>query len=130
MYPMLYFHRKFSSGVTTSSISCQYSLLNSLIASFAFFKFSLSSHVLDSAINPFHCTKYLSFPLIHHLFNILSTSHSSSPSIITGAVCSFFCLSTCPMCLCILLTLTTRCIFIVLGSSNSTAFVDTILFTL
>ena len=127
---MLYFRRKFSSGITMSFISCRYSFSNSLIASFAFFKFSLPSHVSDSAINPFHHTKYLSFPLTRCLFNILSTSHSSSSLIITGAVCSFFYPSTCPMYLCILLMLTTRCIFIVLGSSNSTTFVDTILFTL
>ena len=37
----------------TSSISRQYSLLNSSIASCAFFKFSLPSQVSDSAINPF-----------------------------------------------------------------------------
>ena len=130
MYPMLYFHRKFSSSVTMSSISCRYSFSNSLIASFAFFKFSLPSHVSDSAVNPFYHTKYLSFPLTHCLFNILSTSYFSSSLIITGAVCSFFYPSTCPMYLRILLSLTTRCIFIVLGSSNSTTFVDTILFTL
>ena len=118
------------SCLVISSISCRYSLLNSLIASFAFFKFSLPSHVSDSTVNPFHHTKYLSFPLICCLFNILSTSYSSSPLIITGASCSFFCPSTCPTYLCILLTLTTGCIFIILDSSNSTTFIDMILFIL
>ena len=114
----------------TSSMSCQYSLSNSSIASFAFPRFSLPFQVSDSAVNPFHHTRYLSFPLIHHLFKIFSTFYSSSPSIITGAGYSLFCPSTCPTYLCILLTLTTGCILIVSGSSNSTVFDDTIFFTL
>ena len=39
--------------LTTSSMSCQYSFLNSSITSFAFFKFFLPSQVSDSAVNPF-----------------------------------------------------------------------------
>ena len=80
----------------TSSISCWYSFSNSSTASFAFSKFSFPSQVSDSAVNPFYFTKYLSFPLIHCLFRILSISHSFSPSIITGAGYSFLCPSTCP----------------------------------
>ena len=114
----------------TSSISLWYSFSNSSITSCVFFKFSLPSYVFDSTVNPFQCTKYLSFPLTHCLSRILSTSHSSSSSIITGAGCFFLCLSTCPMYHCILLTLTTGCIFIVFGSSNSIAFEDTIFFIL
>ena len=110
----------------TSSISHRYSFSNSSIASFAFSKFSLPSQVLDSAINPFQRTKYLSFPLTRYLFKILSTSHSSSPSIITGAGCSFFCPSTCPTYRRTLLTLTTGCILTVLDSSNLTMFDDII----
>ena len=102
----------------TSSISRQYSFSNSSITSFAFSRFSLPSQVSDSAVNPFQRTKYLSLPLTFLLFSIRSTSHSSSPSIITGAGCSFFCPSTCPTYHRILLTFTTRCIFTVLGSSN------------
>ena len=113
-----------------SSISLLYSFSNSSIASFAFSKFSFPSQVSASAVNPFHRTRYLSFSLICHLFNILLTSHSSSPLIITGVDCSFLCPSTCPMYLCILLTFTTRCILIVLGNSNLTAFADMIFFTL
>ena len=79
----------------TFSMSHWYSLLNSLITSFAFPRFSLPSQVSDSAVHSFHLTRYLSFSLIHRLFNILSTSHSFSPSIITGASCSFLCPSTC-----------------------------------
>ena len=112
-----------------SSISLLYSFSYS-IAFFAFSKFSFPSQVSDSAVNPFHHTRYLSFPLIHYLFNILSTSHSSSPSIMTRASCSFFCSLTCPIYLCILLMFTTGCILIVLGSSNSTAFANIIFFTL
>ena len=63
----------------TSSMSLRYSFSNSLIASCVFFKFSLSSQVSDSIVNPFQCTKYLSFPLTRCLFRILFTSHSSSP---------------------------------------------------
>ena len=104
------------------SIFCQYSFSNSSTAFFAFSKFSFSSQVSDLAINPFHSTKYLFFSLIHCLFRILLTSHSSSPSITTGAGYFFLCPSTCPTYFCTLLTLTTGCIFTILGSSNSTAF--------
>ena len=110
-----------------SSMSCWYSFSNSSTAFFALPRFSFSSQVLDSAVNPFHCTKYLSFSFIYCLFRILSTFHSSS-LIMTRAGCSFFCPSTCSIYLCILLMLTTRCIFTVLGSSNSTMFNDTIFF--
>ena len=78
------------------SIFHLYPFSNSSIASLAFAKFSLPSQVSDSAVNPFHHTKYLSFSLTFCLFNILSTSYSSSPLIITEASCSFFCPSTCP----------------------------------
>ena len=118
------------SCLLTFSMSLLYSLSYSSIASLAFSRFSSPSQVSDSAINPFHHTRYLSFPLICHLFSILSTSHSSSPSIMTGAGCSLFCPSTCPTYLHILLTFTTGCILIVLGNSNSTIFVDTILLIL
>ena len=114
------------SYLTTSSISCWYSFLNSLIVSFAFFKFSLPSYVSDSTVNPFQHTRYLFFLLTCHLFNIFSTFYSSFPLIITGAGCSFLCPSICPTYCCILLTLTIRCIFIVLDSYNSTAFNNTI----
>ena len=113
-----------------SSMSLLYFFSYSSIASFAFSRFSFPSQVSDSAINPFYYTRYLSFPLIRCLFNILLTSYSSSPSIMTGASCSFFCPLTCPMYLSIPLTFTTGCILIVLGSSNSTAFADMIFFTL
>ena len=100
-------------------MSCWYSLPNSSTTSFVFPRFSISSQVSDSAVNSFHCTKYLSFPLTYCLFSILLTSYSSSPSIITGAGCFFFCPSTCPMYLCILLTFTTGYIFTVLGNCKS-----------
>ena len=114
----------------TSSMSLLYSLSYSSIASLAFSRFSFSFQVSDSTVNPFYCTRYLSFPLIYYLFNILSTSHSSSPSIMTGVGCSFLCPSICPTYLCILLMLTIECIFTVLGSFNSTAFDDMIFFIL
>ena len=113
-----------------SSMSHQYSFLYSLTASFVFSRFSLSFQVSDSAMNLFYHTKYLFFPCIYRLFRILSTSYSSFSLIITGAGCSFFCSSTCPTYLHILLTLTTECIFIVLDSSNSTVFDDMIFFIL
>ena len=109
-----------------SFISLLYSFSNSSTVSFVFPRFSFPFQVSDSIVNPFHHTRYLFFSLIHCLFNILSTSYSFSSSIITGADCSFLCSSTCPIYLHILLTLTTRCILIVAGSSNSTAFIDTI----
>ena len=127
--PLLNIPSSFSC-LLTSSMSLLYSFLYSSIAFLAFSKFSSPSQVSDSAVNPFYHTRYLSFPLIHHLFSIFSTSHFSSPLITTGAGCSFLCPSTCPTYLCILLMLTTECIFIMLGSSNSTAFDNMIFFIL
>ena len=80
-------------------------------------------------MNPFYYTRYLSFPLTLHLFSILSTFYSSSPSIITRAGCSFLCPFTCPIYLCILLMFTTGHILIVLDNSNSTTFANTIFLT-
>ena len=57
-----------------SSISHQYSFLNSSTASFTFSKSSFPSQVSDSAVNSFYLTKYLSF---YCLFRIFFTSHSS-----------------------------------------------------
>ena len=114
----------------TSSMSRRYSFSNSSIAFFAFSKFSLPSQVSNSAVNSFQHTKYLSFLLIFFLFSICSTSHSSSPSIMTRASCFFLCPSTCPTYRHTLLTLTTGCIFTVLGSSNLTMFDDIISLTL
>ena len=59
----------------TFSISRRYSFSYSSIASLAFSRFSLPSHISDSTMNPFHCTRYLSFPHILCLFRILSTSY-------------------------------------------------------
>jgi len=89
---------KYSTLVALTLISFifyRYSFSNSSIAFFAFLKFSFPSQVSNSAVNPFHHTKYLFFPLIFYLFSILSTFYSSSPLIITGGGCSFFCPFTC-----------------------------------
>ena len=94
-----------------SSMSLQYSFSNSSTAFFVFSKFSLSSQMSDSAIKPFHLTKYLSFSLIHCLFRTFSTFYFFSPSIMTRVGCSFLCSFTCPMYFCVLLTLTTGYIF-------------------
>ena len=53
---------------------------NSSSASPAFSKFSLFSHMSYSVVNPFYYTRYLSTPLIFLLFNIFSTSYSSTLS--------------------------------------------------
>ena len=58
----------------TFSISLLYSFLNSFITSFVFSRFSFSSQVSNSAINPFYCTRYLFFPLIYCLFNFFLLS--------------------------------------------------------
>ena len=112
------------------SISLLYSFSNSSITFFAFSRFSFLSQVSDSTVNPFYHTRYLSFSLIHYLFNILLIFHFSSPSVMTGASCSFLYSFTCPMYLCILLIFTTRCILIMLDNSNSIAFANMIFFTL
>ena len=64
--------------------SLLYSFSNSSTKSLAFLRFSLLSQVSSSAMHPFHCTRYLSLPRTRLLFIIFSTSHSSSPSIITS----------------------------------------------
>ena len=114
----------------TSSMFYWYFFLNSSTTPFIFSKFFIPFQVSDSIINLFYCTRYLSFPLIHYLFNILLTSYSFSPLIITRAGCSFLYPFTCPIYLCILLMFTTRYTLIVLGNSNSTAFTNMIFFTL
>ena len=70
---------------------------NSLINSSAFFKFFLLSQVSPSAINPFYLIKYFSTPLILFLFNIFSTSHSSTSSTFTSFPSSFFCPFICSL---------------------------------
>ena len=112
------------------SISCQYFFSNSLTASFAFSKFSFSSQVSNSAVNPFYHTKYLFFSLICYLFRILSTFHFSSPLITTRVGYFLLCSSIWPIYYYILLTLTTEYILIVASSSNSTIFGNTILLIL
>jgi len=113
-----------------SSMSCQYFFLYSSIASLVFSRFFLSFQVSNSAMNSFYHTKYLSFSCIYYLFRILSTFYSFFPSIITGASCFFLCFSTCSIYLHILLILTIKCIFTILGSSNSTVFDNIIFFIL
>ena len=68
---------------------------NSFNASFVFSKFSLFSHIFCSTVNPFHCTRYLSTPLIFLLFNIFSISHSLTPSILISFPSFFLCSPTC-----------------------------------
>ena len=70
---------------------------NSFNASFVFSKFSLFSHIFCSTVNLFHCTRYLSTPLIFLLFNIFSISHSLTPSISIGFPSSFLCPPTCSL---------------------------------
>ena len=124
----------FSSSISCycifSSFSFSYSFSNSFTRSLAFLRFSLPSQMFSSAVHPFHHTRYSSFPCTHLLFIIFSISYFSFPSIITGYDFFFFCSSICPIYLHILLTLTTGCIFTMLGSSNSIAFVETIALTL
>ena len=89
--------KSFSS--TISNFSCLLTsmfilLSNSSNASLAFPKSFFLSHISFSTVNPFHRTKYLSTPLIFLLFNILSISHSLTPSIFIGFPFSFFCPST------------------------------------
>ena len=83
------------------------------------------SHVSYSAINPFHYTRYFSVSLTFLLFNILSTSHSSSPSTSIDLTSSFFWSLTCSLYHIIWLTFTTRWILIEIGSHNLTTLVDT-----
>ena len=78
-------------------MSLLYSFLNSSIASFVLPRFFFLFHIFDFAMNSFYCTKYLFFPLVYCLFNILLTFYSSSPLIITKASYSFLCPSTCPI---------------------------------
>ena len=110
--------------IMTFSISYWYSFSKSSIVFVAFTKFSFLFYISNSAVKPSHCTKYLSFSWTCCLFNILLTFHSPSSSITTRVGCSLLYPSTCPIYLYILLTLTTRCIFIVLSNSNLTMFIN------
>ena len=71
--------------------------LNSSNTSLAFPKSSFLSHILCSAINSFHHTKYLSTPFIFLLFNIFSITHSLTSFISIGFPSSFFCPFTCSL---------------------------------
>ena len=99
--------------------------LNSSTKSFMYPKSFFFSHVSCSAVNPFHCTKYLFTPLIFLLFNILSISYSSFSSTFTGFSSSFLCLPTCSLYHTIQLIFTTGWILIKVGSCNLTVLVDT-----
>ena len=95
-YSSLVVYFSSSSLLLYSSLSCHLTSifnlpLNSFTSSFAFSKSSFFSYVSLSAINPFHHTKYFSTPLTFLLFSILSTFHSSAPSISIGFPSSFFC---------------------------------------
>ena len=90
--------KSFSSAI--SSFSCLLTFvfilpLNSSNTSLVFPKSFSLFQVSCSAVNLFHCTKYLSTLLIFLLFNIFSIFHSLTPSISIGFPSSFFCLSTC-----------------------------------
>ena len=100
----------------SSAISIFYCLLTSIFilplnssnASLAFPKSFLFFHMLLFAINPFHCTRYLSTPLIFLLFNIFSTSHSLTSSTSIGFPSFFFCPPICSLYHTIQLTFTTK----------------------
>ena len=82
--------------------------LNSATTSFVFSKSFSLSQLLCSAVNSFHHTKYFTIPLTFLLFNIFSTSYSSTPSTSTGFAFSAFCPSTCSLYYTAQLTFTTR----------------------
>ena len=119
-----------SCHLTSSSLSLLYSFSNSSTNSIAFFKFSLLSYMSSSTVHPSHHTRYLSLLYIFLLFMIFSISNSFSSSVTTSCGASFLCFSICDLYLHTLLTLTTRCILIVLGNSNSIALLEIIAFTL
>ena len=88
-----------SFSFTISNFSCLLTstfilLSNSFNISLAFPKSFLFSHILISAVNPFHLIRYFSVSLIFLLFRIFSTSHSSTPSTLTGFPSFFLCPST------------------------------------
>ena len=87
-FPSSYLYSNFTIYLPSNSLSSTISVLSYLLTSafihslnssnafFAFSKFSFFSHMSCFAVNPFHCTKYLSTPLIFLLFNIFSTFYS------------------------------------------------------
>ena len=80
--------------------------------------------VVITTVNLFHCTKYLSTPLIFLLFNIFYTSHFFTPSTLIGSASFFFYPYTCSLYCTIQLMFTTGWILIEVGSCNLTALVD------
>ena len=96
-----------------SSFFCFLTSAFNLFSNFTttFFVFSKSfsfSQLLYSTVNLFYYTKYFVTLFIFLLFNILSTSHSSTPSTFISFTSSFFCLSTCFLYYTTWLTFTTR----------------------
>ena len=83
----------FSCLLTSTFILPLNSFTNSLACSRSFFL----SYISLSAMNLFYHTKYFLTPLIFLLFNIFSTSHSSTPSTSIGFSSSFFYSSTCSL---------------------------------
>ena len=82
--------------------------LNSSTNSLACSRSSFLSHISFSTVNLFYHTRYFSTPLIFLLFNIFSTSHSSTPSTLIGLPSSLFYPFTCSLYHTIRLTFTTR----------------------
>ena len=70
---------------------------NSTTISFVFSKSFSLFHISYSAINLFYHTKYFTIPLTFLLFNIFSTSHSSTSPTSTGFASSIFYPSTCSL---------------------------------
>ena len=81
---------------------------NSFTNSLAFSKSFFFSHISFFTVNPFQHTKYFSTHCIFLLFNIFSTSHSSTPSTSTGFSSSTLYLFTGFLYLITLLKFTTR----------------------
>ncbi len=115
-------HLKFFSSAK-SNFSCLLTstfilFSSSTTNSFVFSKSFSFSQLSCSTMNPFHYTRYFIISLIFLLFKIFSTFHSLTPSTSTGFTSSFFYPSTWSLYCTTLLTFTTRCILIKVGSYN------------
>ena len=100
-------------------------LSNSATIFFVFSKSLSFSHLSCSAINPFlPLHQVLHYSLTFILFNIFSTSNSSTSSTFTGFTSSLFCPLTFSLYYTTQLTFTTGWILIKLGSHNLTTLID------
>ena len=115
---------------TISNFSCFFTstlilLSNSATTFFIFSKSFFFSYILCSIVNLLYYTKYFITSLNFHLFNIFSTSYSSTSFTLISFISSTLCFSTSFLYLTTWLMFTIRSILIEFDSLSLTTLIDT-----